>query len=259
MSIQIFGLTIPLYGIFFWLGIFAAAAVAFISKRRRICGFDLVSSAVYTMILAIVGAKLLFIAVSMDDIIAYAEGYGLGFFEMLPLVLKGGFVFYGGLIGGLAGLALYCVQFKKPLWDYLDLYATVLPLGHAIGRVGCFFAGCCYGIAYDGPMSHVYQVETGFAPVGVPLFPVQLTEAACLLVIFLILFFVYFHTDSSKHYTVFVYAGSYCLVRFALEFLRGDAERGALWIFSTSQWISLIIAAVASAYLIIKGYRNKTK
>lgn len=260
MSIQIFGLTIPLYGIFFWLGIFAATAVAaFICKRRGICGFDLVSSAVYTMIMAIVGAKLLFIAVSMDDIITYAERYSLGFSEMLPLVLKGGFVFYGGLIGGLAGLALYCIQFKKPLWNYLDLYAMVLPLGHAIGRVGCFFAGCCYGIAYDGPMSHVYHVETGFAPVGVPLFPVQLAEASCLLLIFVILLFVYFRTDSSKHYTVFVYAGSYCIVRFALEFLRGDAERGALWIFSTSQWISLIIAAVASAYLIIKGYRNKVK
>lgn len=245
MSINIFGNEIPLYGVFFWLGIFVAAISAiFISKKKKLPLFDLTCSAVYTMIMAMIGAKLLYLIVSFDEIISFAERNNLTFLELLPMIIKGGFVFYGGLIGGVGGLLIYAKQFKMDRWQLLDIYAAVLPLGHAIGRIGCFLGGCCYGIAYDGPLSHVYETPTGTAPVGVALFPVQLLEALCLLILFGTQILLLFKSKDKKRVLVYNYIFSYSVIRFALEFLRGDSERGALFIFSTSQWISLSVSII---------------
>lgn len=240
MNFEFFGREIPLYGVFFWLGIFAAAVFAiFVCKRRSVELFDLASSAVYTLILAIVGAKLLYITVSWNDIIYFAEVNKLAFSELLPMIIKGGFVFYGGLIGGFLGLFIYAKQFKIDFSVLLDIYAAVLPLGHALGRVGCFFAGCCYGIHYNGPFSHIYKVPTGAAPVGISLFPVQLLESLFLLLLFGSQILLLFKLPNKKHILVYNYTFSYSIIRFVLEFFRGDTERGAVLFFSTSQWISI--------------------
>ncbi|MBQ9807070.1 MAG: prolipoprotein diacylglyceryl transferase [Clostridia bacterium] len=243
-NIEFFGKEIPLYGILFYTGIAVAAAVAaLVCKRKKIDRFDLACSAIYTMIGAVIGAKLLFIAISIDDIIRY----------QIPLsdVIKGGFVFYGGLLGGILGLFIYCKQFKEKFMQYAELFATVLPLGHAFGRVGCFFAGCCYGMPYDGHFSYAYSAEYfGYTPVGVPLLPVQLIEAGCLLLIFVFMIILYFKTKDQYGLAPIIYLMIYSVLRFVLEFFRGDAVRGTLLGVSTSQWVSILLILAAVAYLI---------
>ena len=118
---------IPIYGVFFYIGIFIAAGVALlISPHKKVERYEIAYSGVYTMIGAMLGSKLLFIAVSLKQIIR----------ENIPLeaVIKGGFVFYGGLIGGILGLFIYCKQYKVAFAPLCEIMATVLPIGHAFGR-----------------------------------------------------------------------------------------------------------------------------
>lgn len=247
-NLAIFGKEIPLYGLMFYGGIVLAAAVALIiSKRRKIEAFDMVSSAIYCMIGAMIGSKLLFIAVSYKEIIRL----------QIPFinVIKGGFVFYGGLIGGIIGLLIYSKQYKLSLADFFDIYAVVLPLGHAIGRIGCFFAGCCYGIPHDGSFSCTYVSVVGETPTGVPLLPIQLIESASLLVLFAVLLTLFLKTDRNGLIPT-VYALSYAMIRFVLEFFRGDKERGFFGALSTSQLISILIAVAACAYIIWKHTKS---
>lgn len=241
-NIVIFGREIPLYGLMFYLGIALAAGVAFLlCKRRRIEYFDLAGSAVYTMIGAVIGAKLLFIVVSWEQIVAYDLS--------LVAVIKGGFVFYGGMLGGLAGLIIYCLQFKMHFWDFADLYVSVLPLGHALGRVGCYFAGCCYGRPYDGPFAVVYENVVGLTPVGVPLFPIQLAEAFGLLLLFGIFITLFLKFKRSNGHIACMYLMAYAVLRFIIEMFRGDGERGAFLGVSTSQWVSIALFVSGAAFL----------
>ena len=171
----LFGKPIPLYGLFFYLALIISSAVALlICKRKSVPRFEIAYSGVYTMIGAMLGAKILFVAISLRQIID----------ERIPIeaIIKGGFVFYGGVIGGLIGLLIYTKQFRMSILPFLDVYAVVLPLGHAFGRIGCFFAGCCYGMPYDGPFSHTYHFSLGTTPTKIPLFPVQLLESIGLLI-----------------------------------------------------------------------------
>ena len=227
---------IPLYGVFFFLGMFAAAVVAAIlAKIKKIVFFEFLCAVVYVMIGAIVGAKLLFIIVSWEEIMRLH----LSFLE----VIRGGFVFYGGLIGGILAILLFGKNFKVKLADYVDVFACALPLGHAFGRIGCLFGGCCYGIEYDG-FGHVCYGSAANVntPLETPLFPVQLLEACLLLCLFFALLLLLLK-GKTKGKIVFVYAASYAVLRFVLEFLRGDAERGVFLGISTSQWISLLLFA----------------
>ena len=256
MSITIFGREIPLYGLLFFTGIGVAALVAylFLTKRRNIEGFDFVGAAIYAMIGAIIGAKLLALLVSIEYVIIIVQSDNFTFMEKMDALLKNGFVFYGGLIGGILGFKIYGWQFKIKMASYFDVAATVLPLGHAFGRVGCFFGGCCYGVEHDGWLSHVYEegsVAAGAGtPIGVPLLPVQLIEAACLLILFAGLMVLFFTNKKKTPWLqTLAYACSYAVVRFILEFFRGDKERGGFLGVSTSQWISILI--VIGAVLLI--------
>lgn len=232
--INILGREIPLYGIFFFLGIGVAAAVAAIlHKNAGLDMFDIAGSGVYIMIGAIIGAKLLFIAVTLPQIIEMNIPF--------TALIKGGFVFYGGLLGGAGGLLIYVRQFKMQLSPFADLYTTVLPLGHAFGRVGCFCAGCCYGIPWKH--GHIYTSTAGTTPLGVPLLPIQLIESAALLVLFGVQIALYLCKRRTWRNTLFYFI-AYPALRFVLEFFRGDTERGKIAGFSTSQLVSLLVIAL---------------
>ena len=255
MSIKIFNLVIPLYGLLFYVGIaFAAAVAVLICRKKQIVIFDMVCSAIYTMIGAIIGAKLLFLVVSLPEIIEMFRIYPAE--DVLFSIIKGGFVFYGGLIGGALGLLIYIKQFKLKLEPFVEVFAVVVPLGHAFGRVGCFFAGCCYGMEYDGPLSHTYTETAGSTPLGVPLLPIQLIESTCLLILFGALIIAFFKSQNRPFLCTKIYAISYAAIRFALEFFRGDKERGVA-LFSTSQWISIGIIILVSTLWIVSEKRKK--
>lgn len=248
----ILGRQIPFYGICFYFGILIAACVALsICTRKHTAWYDVAYSGVYAMIGGIIGAKLLFLIVSFRQIID----------ENIPLwaVIKGGFVFYGGLAGGVIGIWIYAKQFRMRIEKLFEIYATVLPLGHAFGRLGCFFAGCCYGMPYDGKFSCTYHVSIGNTPTNISLFPIQLIEAIGLVIIFLLLLIVYLKTQEKCGITPLIYCSLYPLLRFTLEFFRGDIERGKYGWFSTSQWVSLVILMCVEVYLIQKIIQNSKK
>ena len=162
-------------------------------------------------------------------------------------LIWGGNVFYGGLLGGI--LAAIIIIKKKPQYKYLiDFIAPSIPLFHFFGRIGCFFAGCCFGIeSAAGITFHNSIVDEAN---GVSRFPVQLLEAFINLFLFLILDF-FRRKNIFKNNLIYLYLLFYSFARFFIEFLRGDAYRGIFYIFSTSQIISIIIFCFA----IIRIYR----
>lgn len=153
--------------------------------------------------------------------------------------LGGGFVFYGGMIFGLLFTLVFAVKTGQPMFKF-NIFAPALALGHAVGRVGCFFAGCCYGALYDGPGSvHLH---------GAGRYPVQLLEAAALVA------FAFYSMKSSSQqsrYLVPKYILFYAVARFVLEFIRGDRLRGIwFWGASTSQIVSLVVAFMVACALV---------
>ncbi len=245
--IHIFGKSIPIYGLCWVIGIVLAAGVALLMcKRYGLDAFDLTCACAFVLVGAIIGAKLLFIIVTLPTIIELR----LSLLE----IISGGFVFYGGLLGGILGLYIYTRMFKESFPKYADLLSTVTPLGHACGRVGCLLGGCCYGMPYDGPFCWVYTDSIGNPPLGVPLFPIQLLEAALLMILFIVLVILYFKRVS--HGTIAaVYLCTYAVMRFILEYFRGDAVRGGLWVLSTSQIISLLILIAVGVIVYIRKKR----
>lgn len=122
------------------------------------------------------------------------------------------------------------------------------------GRIGCFCSGCCYGMEYNG-FGHIVFSNTPYAPIGVSLFPSQLVEAFLNLIIFMVLAFLY-KKYSNSYKIVSLYLILYSIVRFILEFFRGDAIRGFLFGISTSQWISIVLFIIGIVVWVIE---NKAK
>ncbi len=245
----ILGISVPWYGLFCCIGAAAAVAAALaLCPSFGIRRVSLVGSAVPLAAGALIGSKLLYILVSWRDIAAGAISPSA--------LLTGGFVFFGGLLGGAVGLAVYARTQRLPLRPYLDLYAVVLPLGHALGRVGCFFAGCCYGVPCDFGIAYRHSVNA-LTPIGIKLFPVQLAEACGLLLLFGVQLMLLRKRRFSGQCAV-CYGMAYPTLRFILEFFRGDAERGGLFFLSTSQWICLLVigGAVAAQICIQKKKRS---
>jgi len=177
-------------------------------------------------------------------------------FEMLVMYIFSEAVFYGGLIGGAIAMVLYCRGFKIPMLPVADLFAPALAVAHGFGRVGCFFGGCCYGVAVQAthPLAVVFPPSAIGAPPGVPLFPVQLIEAACLFVLAGVLAVVYKKTAGTG-FVVCLYGLVYSVLRFVLEFYRGDVGRGVYGLFSTSQYISMglfVVSAVLMCFIVRK-------
>lgn len=242
--IYILGKEIPIYGVAWILGTVLAGIIAYLlTKRSGIEGYDLVYCSVFAVLAGVAGAKLLFILVSLNIIIE----------QNIPFtaLLQGGFVFYGGLIGGAVGILIYTKMYKLNTLKFFDLFALVMPLGHAIGRVGCFYSGCCYGMRYDGPFSCEYTKTLGMTPLNTPLLPIQLIEALLLMILFSVLMFFYFKMRKSGLITA-TYLYAYSVIRFVLEFFRGDKERGLIFGFSTSQIVSIVIVVFVTILLIVK-------
>ena len=159
------------------------------------------------------------------------------------MLIGGGFVFYGGLFGGLLGAYIYCRMYKLSFYNFLQAAVPVVPLIHGIGRIGCFCAGCCYGRAAPPPWGIAFTHAIA-GPNGVPLLPVQLWEAGAELVIFAFLLW-YAGRAAGPGQMLRAYVFCYAPVRFVLEWFRGDPARGMYGPLSTSQWLSLVVLALA--------------
>ena len=246
VHLNVFGLELPGYGTAIMIGIVLASLIGGIHIKRR--GLDINDFIILETIgvfFGFLGAKLLYLIVSFKDI----DWSRLSEPAYLSYVLSAGFVFYGGII--LAAVAVFTAGKlnKIDTGRYFREVAFLIPFAHAFGRIGCYFAGCCFGIPYSGPLAVTFP-EGSSAPAGISLFPVQLVEAALL---FLISGGIYlFQRKRGTKYTVEAYFIAYGLVRFALEFLRWDEYRGRFLFLYTSQWISLLLIAAAIVSIIIR-------
>lgn len=156
-----------------------------------------------------------------------------------------GFVFYGGMIGGFLGAILGAVLIRCHVDTMLEAALPSIPFAHAIGRIGCFMAGCCHGMPYSGPLA----VRDRFT--GVTYFPVQLLEAVINSFIGLYLIFLVKRGKKARE-ILWSYLILYSIARFLLEYLRGDEIRGAMSGLSTSQWISVGIFALCVCQLLCR-------
>jgi len=231
-------------------------------------GYDENDAVIFLLILGggmVVGGKILYALVNLKYLkyLSAADSFK----EVLTVLnyVFGGLVFYGGLIGAaLGGLIFLRIKRKTvPAALYLDNAALFAPIFHAFARVGCFFAGCCYGIESSFGFAVPDSVET--SPTGIDhatRFPVQLLEALCNVGIALLIYFL-MRKGIMRGKLIFVYLGVYSYIRFLDEFFRGDAIRGFIGPFSTSQFISILIEVfvlfMLFAYPRIKAAIQKKK
>jgi phosphatidylglycerol:prolipoprotein diacylglycerol transferase len=196
---------------------------------------------------AVVGSKLL---TAFDYPGFYSGDWSLLWRETLN---RGG-VFYGGLLLALATSSLYFWLNHLPGWKIADCVAPGLALAQGIARVGCLLAGCCWGIPTQLPFGVTFTSEQAHSitgvPLGVKLHPTQLYEAALVLLAIPFLLRLLKHKSFDGE-VVLTYILYYAVVRFFLEFLRGD-PRGYYFngLLSTSQLISLLIIPIAALLLV---------
>lgn len=224
-------ISISTYSLFACIGLFFFMLMLYVRVKEIDLSFQAYLILVFCMVVgAGIGSKALFFLTKLPDVFS-----DFSFVNLTKTLITSGFVFYGGLFGALAASKLFSHMFHIPFSQLSIIIAPALPLFHAWGRIGCLFAGCCYGkVATWGV---VFQKDPNVLRI-----PIQLIESCCLLIIFFFLLYL----DRKPQYRLSlmkVYLLSYAICRFILEFFRGDEIRGIWFGLSTSQWISLFILA----------------
>jgi phosphatidylglycerol:prolipoprotein diacylglycerol transferase len=238
--------TIHTYG--FFVAVAFVAAIFYLSysikksKEKIISQDDLYSLVMYIMIFGVVGARLFFVFTDLNEFILYP----LNIFK----IWQGGLVYYGGFIAVIIFTYVYAKRKKILLFKLGDFFVPALALGHALGRIGCFFAGCCYGKESSLPWTVVFINEHSLAVREKPLHPTQLYEAFANLLLFI---FLHFYSKKERRYGVSfaVYIIGYAVLRFIIEFFRGDYRGAQYFGFSVSQMISVFLFA-AGVFIICR-------
>ncbi len=216
------------------------------AKARGLDANRVLDLGIYIIIAALIGAKLLLLVVEFDQFRRSPQ-------ELWTLARSGG-VFYGGLILAVGVAFWYIWKHRLPFWTTCDVFAPGIALGHVTGRLGCLAAGCCYGkqttvawaITFTNPLA---QANVG-TPLGVPLHPTQLYEAGAEL---LILIFLLATEKKGRYFpgrTFWSYMFLYALSRYVIEIYRGDPRGMVFDMFSTSQFISIVLAPLSIAMLL---------
>lgn len=247
MHIELFHIgpfTVYTYGLMIAIGILAAFYVA--EKRGPKLGIDTSHLEKMTLTVLVFGflfSKILYALTRWNEIVADPS---------ILWSLSEGWVVYGGIIGGLAGGLVYCHYTHQNFLKWFDFLIPEVALAQGFGRIGCFFAGCCYGM--EVPWGVVFPADS-LAPAGVPLLPTQLISSICDFALFFILLWIArrkkFNGEVGAWYLIL-----YSVGRFILEFFRGDLVRGAVGSLSTSQFISIFTLGLG-ILLLVWQYRRK--
>lgn len=247
---------IPTYWLMAILG-FTFALLLFFHTAKWYCipRCDVFYACIYGVVGLMIGAKFIFFLTTVPAAITHFNVFLKYPWDTLTFMF-GGWVFYGGLIGGAVGVIIYCKQFHMDVWSFADAIAPAIPFFHAFGRTGCHLAGCCYGMEYKGPFAVTFPLsEFTHECAGVSRVPTQLIEVVFNLALFVILY-CYSKKKPKPGRPIGVYLIAYSLMRFTLEFFRGDVERGGVLGLSTSQWISLALIPLGIS-LILKHVKKK--
>src|SRR3954452_16526138 len=238
--------TVYTYGVLLAAAYLLGLKLAMVRAKSR--GLDqtrVLDLGIYIIISALVGAKLLLLITDFRSFVNTPS-------ELLSLARSGG-VFYGGLILAVVVALWYIRKVGLPLWTTTDVFAPGIALGHVVGRFGCLFAGCCYGKPTTLPWGITFTDPFAAAnvgtPLGVPLHPTQIYEAGAEALILAVLLLTERKGKPFAGRTFWLYMLLYAISRFIIEFFRGD-ERGTVLMFSTSQFISVLLAPLALAMLV---------
>ena len=236
--------TLHTYGLLLALAFFLAVGVAVREAKRR--GVDpnvMMDLAFYVLLAALVGSRLFYVVTSWDE------------FRDNPVDIvrfwRGGLVFYGGLIFAFLVGAWYVRKHRLNFTQLSDIVAPAIPLGQAVGRLGCFAAGCCYGLPASVPWAVTFTDPQSLAPRGVPLHPTQVYESAATFAVFLFLMGIR-KKERFRGKLFWIYLLLYSSARFVIEFFRDD-PRG--WVLSqtlsTAQGIA-VPAVILAVYMLLR-------
>jgi phosphatidylglycerol:prolipoprotein diacylglycerol transferase len=232
--------SLKVYGLMAALGLLSGIWLA--SREAERTGEDkerVMDIAFYMVLAAILGARLMYVILEWD----YFAGRPLDAFK----IWQGGLVFYGGFIGAVVAGAIYVRRHAMPFWKTADFFAIGIPFGHALGRIGCFAAGCCYGLATDLPWAVKFTDPNSLAPLHVHLHPTQLYSAAGNFAIFGIVYMMR-KKKTFDGQLALTYIALYAVMRSIMEFFRGD-DRGAIFfgIISPAQITAMVMVVLAIA------------
>jgi phosphatidylglycerol:prolipoprotein diacylglycerol transferase len=241
--------TLHTYGVLLAAAFLAGLWV--VSRQARKTSLDpgrVTDLAVYVLIAGLLGARVLLFVIEWR--------FYTGNPRELWTLLQSGGVFYGGLLAALPVAWWYARRHSMPGWQTADVLAPGVAIGQAIGRLGCFCAGCCYGRPTDVPwavtFTDIYATRAVGTPVDTPVHPTQIYEA---LAVGLVFFALLWLAPRKKFHgqVVLTYVLLYSVARFVIEFFRGDAIRGFVhlwkWDVSTSQIIAALLIVAAAALI----------
>ncbi len=221
----------------------------------------IVDLAFYILVFGLIGSRIIFIITKWDDYVRDPV-------EIL-MFWRGGLVWYGGFFGAAGYIFYYCRKYRLDFFKLTDLIIPYMALAHAFGRLGCLAAGCCFGKPTDvawgisfpiSSMAHSQQQIDGLVGISeaaLAIHPTQLYESGAELIMFWILLAV--RRNKRFHGQMFlVWMAVYPVLRSIIEMFRGDKERGIYGWFSTSQWISILVAAAAiGLYIYLRKVRDQ--
>jgi len=230
--------TLHTYGLLAALAFLLAGFVTFVRARNR--GLSITHVADVLLVggfVGLFGARAVFLFQNPEH-----DGSMMAWLDLQ----SGGLVFYGAVLFGLPAAVLTMRLRKLPIWATCDVFATGLPLGHAVSRLGCLAAGCCHGLPTEVPWAVTFHESTAVAPLGVPLHPTQVYEAIWLFGIAAWTQWWYpkrqWEGQTMAHYLI-----AYGVGRILLEVFRGDESRG----FFLSEWLGELLTYSQGVSLLV--------
>ncbi len=218
------------YGLMIAIGIICAAYIFTKNAGKRGYNEDKIFNLIIlTVIMGVIGGKLLFIITEIKDIIDDPS---------ILLEFGNGFVIYGAIILGALTVFLYCKKKKWSPLEVLDCLVPAVAIAQGFGRIGCLLAGCCYGAETSSPLSIVFpRGVNSLAPTGIHLHPTQIYSSIFDFALGIFLLW-YLNKKKEEGKTFGLYVIMYSIGRFIIEFLRND-PRGNVGMLSTSQFIAI--------------------
>jgi phosphatidylglycerol---prolipoprotein diacylglyceryl transferase len=248
-------LTIYTYGVLVAVGVIGALLYARRQAPRAGLNPERVwNLGIYMMLVALILAKIWLVVTAWD----YYKANPREIFSIQTI--QSGGTFYGGIIGAIVTIVLYTYFQKMPLLPVLDTFAAAVPLGHAIGRLGCFAAGCCFGkptaLPWGVRFTNQSAEQLAGTPLGIPLHPTQLYEAAAEFFSFLLLVWMG-RRQRFAGQIIGAYFMLYGLERGVIEFFRGDPGRTMMFhdTVSLMQIVSFLLV-LAGAFFWWRGLRG---
>lgn len=269
------GLGVPIrgYGFCLLLAIFAALTlVVYLTKRQNIPTEQVVSLCFWAVVSGILGARLFYVTEYWNNMLRFTPKGDLLILESLQSVLNvpdGGLTVFGSVFGGMLGAVIFMIRNKMPVLRTFDILSTAVPLGMAIGRIGCFLNGCCFGGVTEsacgivfpvGSPAHCYQVFHGLVQepnIVLPVHPTQIySSILALLLCGTLLLLGKLRCYQQRSGLIFAsFMILYSVGRFCIEFVRTDEDSFFGTGLTVSQNVSIVFG-LAGAMLFMLIYRR---